>query len=192
VLWLFTQTPLGTAGSLTLGIGVMVTHRLYARPFARRCAPQRCLWCGGAIDVACELRVREPGGTTTWHACERKHADSLRRVLGWAARNAWLLRIGILGSIAAYLVLRVLELLERLGSVSPADTVNLFRLGVALTVLPLGWLASRAEPGTDDELSTPFPLHIQALIGSWSVLWLFRLVGLAWLILAVRHFAGSF
>lgn len=191
VLWLFVRTPLGTAGSLALGVGLMITHRLYARPFALRCAPRRCLWCAGAVEDGIELRVREPGETTSWYACKTEHADSLRRVLGWAARHAWMLRIGILGSLAVYLVLRVLELLERLGPVTPADTVNLFRLGVALTVLPLGWLATRAKPGTGDSLSAPFPVHVQALIGTSTVLKLFRLVGLVWLLLALHHFLGS-
>jgi hypothetical protein len=31
----------------------------------------------------------------------------------------------------------------------------------------------------------PFPLHIQALIGTGLVLWLFRLVGLVWLALGI-------
>ena len=31
--------------------------------------------------------------------------------------------------------------------------------------------------------------QIQALIGTWAVSWLFRVVGAAWLILAVLHFA---
>ena len=34
----------------------------------------------------------------------------------------------------------------------------------------------------------PFPVHIQALIGTWAVSWLFRVVGVAWLILAIVHF----
>lgn len=35
----------------------------------------------------------------------------------------------------------------------------------------------------------PFPVHIQALIGTWAVLWLFRLVGLVWLVQGLLHFA---
>jgi hypothetical protein len=38
-------------------------------------------------------------------------------------------------------------------------------------------------------LPVPFPVHIQALIGTWAVLWLFRIVGLAWLALATWHVA---
>jgi hypothetical protein len=53
--------------------------------------------------------------------------------------------------------------------------------------LTLALRFGRAEPAAFDRLRSPFPLHIQALIGSWAVLWLFRLVGLAWLVLAVLH-----
>jgi len=34
VLVLFTRAPLGVGISLALGVGLMLTHRLYARPFA--------------------------------------------------------------------------------------------------------------------------------------------------------------
>jgi hypothetical protein len=69
------------------------------------------------------------------------------------------------------------------------DAVNAFRLAIALTVLPLGLLATRGAAAADAPLRPPFPVHIQALIGTWAVSWLFRVVGAAWLILAVLHFA---
>lgn len=61
-------------------------------------------------------------------------------------------------------------------------------LSLALGVLlPLGWLgASRGRPPLDRP-RVPFPVHIQALIGTAAVLWLFRLIGIAWLALAVLH-----
>ena len=75
-----------------------------------------------------------------------------------------------------------------LGPLMPADTVAFFRLGVAVTVLPLGWLsASRGLLATEPKV--PFPVHIQALIGTAGVLWLFRLIGLLWLAQGLWHLA---
>ena len=47
VLLLFTRMPLGVGESLALGVAITITHRFYARPFARSRADRRCLWCGG-------------------------------------------------------------------------------------------------------------------------------------------------
>ena len=74
----------------------------------------------------------------------------------------------------------------RLGSVSTAQIVSLFRLGIAATVLPLAFLAPRGTGHPEAGVpQVPFPVHIQALIGTAAVLWLFRLVGLAWVALAL-------
>jgi hypothetical protein len=54
-------------------------------------------------------------------------------------------------------------------------------------VLPLGWLSSPADPPSPEAARLPFPLHIQALVGTAVVVWLFRLVGLLWLGLGLWH-----
>jgi hypothetical protein len=191
VLFLLTQAPLGVAVSLALGVMVMVSHRLYARPVALARAGRRCLWCGGAAGGGPELVIDEPMGTTRWRACGAPHADRVRRVLGWAAARRLLLQAGILGSLVVFLLLALLAWRGRAGPVQHADAVNLFRLGIAATVLPLSLLGPRAAPGAEP-LRAPFPVHIQALIGTAAVTWLFRIVGLGWLALAARHFAGRF
>ena len=66
----------------------------------------------------------------------------------------------------------------------------LFRLGVAVTVLPFGWLRGHARPGRGPSGRLPFPVHIQALVGTVWVLWLFRLVGLWWLAAGLVHLLG--
>jgi hypothetical protein len=187
VLWLFTRAPLGVTASLGLGVAVMATHRLYARRFALGNAEARCLWCGGASGAGPRLEVREPMAATAWRACRPEHAESLARLLGWAGAHARGLKAGILGTLAAFLPLAVLADQGRLGSVSYLDAVNLFRFGIALSVLTLALRFRSAAPTALDRLRSPFPVHIQALIGSAAVLWLFRLVGAAWLGLAVYH-----
>jgi hypothetical protein len=191
VLWLFTQAPLGVLPSLLLGTAIMGTHRLYARPWALARASVRCVWCGrgGAAPRVAALRVAEPFGETAWIACSDDHARALAGLLNWANAHARFLKIGILGTLLLFLLAGFATGAGHpIGSATFADWSAAFRLSIALTVLPLGWLGARkpADPGAG--LGSPFPLHIQALIGSSAVLWLFRLVGLAWLAVGLRHF----
>jgi hypothetical protein len=120
------------------------------------------------------------------------HAERVSRVLGWAEALARFLRLGILGTLAIFLVGAPFAAYGRLGPLTPADLVAFFRLGIAMTVLPMSLLAPRGPEPPAAALAAPFPVHIQALIGTAAVLWLFRLVGLAWLALGIWHGAGRF
>jgi hypothetical protein len=187
VLWLFTRAPLGVPASLALGVALMTTHRLYARPFALRLAAARCLWCGRVAENGPRLELRDPLGVVSSRACGAGHADLVARLVAWADAHAVFLKVGILGTLALFLPLSLLADQQRLGPVTYPDAVALFRLGIAISVLTLAVRFRRAAPAGAERLRSPFPLHLQALIGSVAVLWLFRLVGLAWLGLAVAH-----
>ncbi len=191
VLALFTRQPLGLRMSLGLGVALMVTHRLYARPFALRHAHERCLWCArqplGARGLT--LRLREPFGDTDWRACDETHHAGLRCVLGWAHDHAGLLRLGVAGGLLLLLVGLGARACGWTRGPTAADWVALFQASVASAVLPLAVLGPRARATRDTPLSVPFPVHIQALIGTANVLWLFRLVGTLWLGLAITHLA---
>jgi len=189
VLFLFTRAPLGLVASLALGVALMLSHRVYARPFALARSARRCLWCGRAAVEGPVLVIEEPLGTTRWRVCGEPHADRARRFLEWAARHRRFLQVGILGTLAAFLVTGAVIASGRASPRRYPDAVNAFRLAIAATVLPLGFLAIRGRTAADTPLRPPFPVHIQALIGTWAVSWLFRLVGLAWLALAILHFA---
>lgn len=190
VLWLFTQRPVGVVPSLTTGILLVATHRLYARPFALARADRRCLWCGAAAGPGPEIVVAEPLGRTSWRTCGPDHLRSLAGTLSFAGRHSPLLRVGILGSLGLFLAIAVASTAGHAAGLTPADATAAFRLGVAASVLPLGWLgagSAAAEPYV-----APFPVHIQALIGTRAVLWLFRWVGAVWLALGVIHVAARF
>ena len=191
VLWLLTQRPLGTWPSLGLGVTLMVTHRLYARPFVLARKDGRCLWCGraGDADHLQSIKVVEPMGESTWRACSGDHQARLRGFLGWASRNSLFLKIGIAGTLLAYLVGVPLAAYGKLGPVTSVDLSYGFRLLIALNVLPLGWLGPAS--GSGSALKLPFPVHIQALIGTVAVVWLFRIVGMIWLATSVIHFQGG-
>ena len=190
VLWLITMLPLGPAWSLSLGLLIMLTHRLYARPYALQRARRRCLWCGGAVGDrdAVAIEVREPGGAVTWQACGGLHATRLQNVLNWMSRHKLLVRVGIGLSLIAYLVGAVLAAAGKTGSVTTGDLSAAFRFAVAVTVLPTGWLGPRSGRQVADALQVPFPLHIQALIGTAAVMALFRWIGLVWLIVSCAWF----
>jgi hypothetical protein len=222
VLLLFTRMPFGVVPSIAAGLALMMTHPLYARPWALRYASHRCLWCGGPVaggaraSAGTELAVTDPRGIVSWSACGDDHRNSLIAMLRFAARHGALLRVGILGTVTVSLVAAVLADRGRLGPLYVSDASAFFRLGVGLTVLPLGWLGPRlgervgaasasegsadlgrgrtgstgpglGETGPADALSAPFPLHLAALIGVNAVLWLFRLVGLVWLAQGAFH-----
>jgi len=189
VLWLFTWQPLGPWASLGLGVLLVLTHRLYARPFALSRAGRRCLWCGGPAGEGPGVDVDEPFGRTSWRACGAAHASALARTLGWAAERSRLLAFGILGTLALFLCLSFAAALGRPAWLEAADATAVFRLGIALTVLPFGWLAPLTGPAGGPKGRLPFPLHIQALLGTFWVVWLFRLVGLWWLVAALLHLA---
>ena len=79
VLLLFTRQPLGALVSIGVGVGLVLTHRLYARPFALARASRRCLWCGGeARGDASPLALEEPLGRTEWRACAGAHRGPAR------------------------------------------------------------------------------------------------------------------
>jgi len=188
VLFLFTRAPLGIAWSLALGVALMLSHRVYARPFALARATRRCLWCGRAALDGPILDVEEPLGLTHWRTCGGTHERRARRFLEWAGAHRRFLLIGILGTLAAFLLAAAAMAAGLADGRRYPDAVNAFRLAIALTVLPLGLVATRGAAEADAPLRPPFPVHIQALIGTWGVSWLFRLVGAVWLILAIVYF----
>jgi hypothetical protein len=188
VLWLFTRFPVGILPSLALGTVLMLSHRLYARPFALGRSLRRCLYCGRAAGDGPIQEFREPFGLSTWRCCSEAHALVLKRILGWASRHSLFLRAGILGTLGLYLLGAVLSSRHLLGPVTVEDSVGAFRLLIALTVLPFALLGPFSAPEGD---SLPFPLHIQALIGTRWTLWLFRVVGIFWLGIGSRHFLAK-
>ena len=195
VLSLLTRVPLGPLWSPALAIALVLSHRLYARPFALARARRRCLWCGGPIATqGLTQTVHEPGGETTWMTCGGDHSRRLASFFTWLERYRMPIRVGILGSLLLYLGLFLPRWLGHATPWSPPDIAAAFQVGVAITVLPVGWLATRRRTDRKEKGAAPrvpFPVHIQALIGTVVVIWLFRLVGLAWLAMGLWQLTGA-
>jgi hypothetical protein len=191
VLFLLTRQPFGALPSLGLGVALTLTHRLYARPFALTRAGRRCLWCGGDAGAgAASLTLDEPLGRTDWRACAGVHRERLARTLGWASVHRRFVAAGILGTLALFLLLATAAEVSSAAWLRADDAVALLRLGVAATVLPLGWLAPTRGPAAGPAGRLPFPVHVQALVGTVWVVWLFRLVGLWWLVSGLAYAAA--
>ena len=149
--------------------------------------------CGAGHEQRLRIRltVREPFAQTDWSACSEAHAQAATGLLRWANAHALFLQTGILGTLALFLLAGLALALGRpLAGATYSDLSAFFRLAIAVTVLPLGWHGARGHATPGGPLRSPFPLHIQALIGSAAVVWLFRLVGLVWLITGLRHFVS--
>ncbi len=166
----------------------MVTHRLYARRFALRRAGHRCLWCGRAVTQGPAVTVIEPLGETVWTACGENHASRQKRVFAVAHSWRWILRGGILGALVLFLGLAFSAATLHAPPFSFADARAFFRLTVALTVVPFACRVAVSTAHEESLARSPFPVHIQALIGTRAVLWLLRLVGLVWGGLGIHYF----
>ena len=111
-------------------------------------------------------------------------------VLGWAQARGGLLQLGILGTLAVFLAWGLAVGFGWPNRAQFDDAVAFLRLGIAVSVLPLAWLAASIGPVEPAEtVRAPFPVHLSALVGLRVVLWLFRLIGLLWLVQVALHFA---
>lgn len=189
VLWLFTRAPLGVTPSIVVGVVAMATHRLYARRFALSRADARCLWTGAAATEGAVVTIQEPGATTSWRVSDEARRSRILRFLGFAHRSRLWLRATILGAIVVVVFGSVAVSVTPFDAIDHADISALFRLVVALGVLPLGWLGTRLGPEAAQPAPVPFPVHIQALVGSVVVMWLFRIIGIVWLFQGGAHVA---
>lgn len=191
VLFLFVAHPRPVAASLVAGLALMAGHRFLARPYMLATRPHKCVWCnrffspGGdepgtgerAPQRAVELAQGGALPPLELLACAA-HVMRTRRFFAFVERCRQPLRIGIglplgllLGALVAFSV--------GIGDWTDSATA-LFRLSVGLSVqlAALGpWLgapraASRAA----------FPVHNFYLLGVGAILWIFRLVGIWWIV----------
>ncbi len=187
VLLLFVAHPAPVGGSLAAGLLLMAGHRLLARPYMLATRPHKCVWCNRffAERVAERAVLLHQGGSLPpleLLAC-RAHVAPTRRFFAFLERCRQPLRIGIglplgilLGSLAAFSA--------GIGDWTEQATA-LFRLAVGLSVqlAALGpWLGAARE-----ESRAAFPLHNFYLLGVRAILWIFRLVGIWWILAGGRY-----
>jgi hypothetical protein len=188
VLFLFVRHPEPVGLSLAAGMVLMVGHRFLARPYMARALDAKCLWCNRALPAENEtLELATAAGPLTAHGCPGHRTPAARF---FAFADAWrlVLRLGIflpllllLGSLAA----------KALGRAVPLASITaLFQLAVGLTVnvAALGPFLGKqpAEPP-----AVPFPVHNFFLLGVRNLLWIFRLVGVWWIVRGLLYWGAS-
>ena len=202
VLFLFVRHPAPVGLSLLMGVLLMLGHRRLARPYMLRALPAKCLWCNrvpprgaGPADrprIGSEARLETgpevldlAAGTEVHHAlCCPGHRQPAGRFFAWLAAG----RLGFAAGIFLPLLLLLGALAAAaLGERTPLATATaLFQLVVGLTVnaAALGpWLGREPAPSTS--VPVPFPLHNFFLLGVRALLWIFRLVGVWWIVVGV-------
>jgi hypothetical protein len=180
VLYLFVAHPEPIAASLVTGVVTMLGHRLVARPFMERVRGERCIWCA---KVFAPGAAREPvalvaGDDATGFVACAHHAAPAGRFLSWVDRLRLPLRAGIALPLVGLLVALALAAAGR-GAALPWAT-EAFRLVVGLTVNLAALGPTLGRPGSPPR--AVFPPHNFALLGVRNLLWIFRLVGLWWIV----------
>jgi hypothetical protein len=183
VLFLFVRHPEPVGLSLAAGVALMLGHRFLARPYMARALTVKCLWCNRALPAGSEPLDLETGAGPLTARCCPGHREPAARFFAFA--DAWRLplRAGIflpllllLGSLAA----------TALGRAVPLPTITaLFQLvvGVTVNLAALGpWLGKARE-----RPAVPFPVHNFFLLGVRNLLWIFRLVGIWWIVRSLGY-----
>jgi hypothetical protein len=175
---------------LAAGIALMLGHRFLARPYMRRALAGKCLWCNRRLEpagpAAETLAVRSGGAEWTARFCPGHRAPGARFlafVEGWSR----VLRLGIF--LPLLLLLTALAATAAGRRVPLAAATDLFRLliGITVNLAAWGYLVRSREAGEAAPVSLPFPLHNFTLLGIRALLWIFRLVGIWWIGLALAH-----
>ncbi|MBD3336943.1 MAG: hypothetical protein GF355_15630 [Candidatus Eisenbacteria bacterium] len=197
VLFLYLAQPLGVLPSLGLGIAIMLGHRFVARPFSERHRTHRCLWCGRPLPIA-RVTLSLPqgkGAHKDYTFCPPSEQSCRRRWVGLhrlAGRQKHLLRLGVFGPLLFYLVV---EAARGLGNdLAPHALASaVFRGGIAATVVSVSFsyllLQPEGDPVEGPARPFPFPIHNLTLLGAGWTLWIFRVVGIWWLVQVTRQVA---
>jgi hypothetical protein len=190
VLFFFVRHPEPLALWIPLACVIMIGHRSLARPYAAQAVPIKCIWCNRvlprSLDSASASFDLAAGGIVVPVRTCRQHARPASRFFRflWAGRLPF--RIGIFIPLLLLLVSLGKGIAGDRGWIPLATVV--FQLAVALTVnfIALGpWMS--AKVGNPSPIPVPFPLHNFYLLGVRTLLWLFRLVGLWWVLVVFLH-----
>jgi hypothetical protein len=193
VLFLFVRHPAPIAASLTGGVGLMLGHRLLARPYMERVRDRRCVWCARTwqsppgADLVPAVEVTSATGRVQLLACPR-HVAPTRRFMAFVDRFRLPLRLGIAVPLAGLLGALALALTGETAALQPATA--LFQLLVGLTVNAAAWgYLAAGEPA---RTRGAFPLHNFYLLGLRILLWIFRLIGIWWIVAGAAWWIARF
>lgn len=178
VLFLFVRHPEPVGASLAAGLVLMVGHRFLARPYMEAVRTHKCFWCNGAPQPHGEpLLLRAGASEIGTVVCPRHHMPAAR-FAAFVERARLPLRAGIFVPLLILLLALVAAALGERRWLDPAVALFQLLVGITVNVAAFGYLA--AKPQTPARL--PFPAHNFFLLGVRNLLWVFRLVGLWWIV----------
>ena len=185
VLFLFVRHPVPVGVSLGAGLVLIVGHRLLARPYMKRVAAVKCVWCNRILPAAPEgkrageisiLDLRS-GGKVVKARCCAIHRKPAAKFFTFLHTWRWPLRLGIFTPLLFLLIALAASAAGQPAPVELATAWFKLVIGVTVNLAAFGYLGAR-ESGP---LDVPFPLHNFFLLGVRNLLWVFRLVGLWWI-----------
>jgi hypothetical protein len=194
VLFLFVRHPEPIAASLAAGVLLMLGHRFLARPYFVRVRGAKCIWCNRWIEGTARAADAEAievaaGAERVRFAACAGHAEPARRFFAWVDRLRLPLRAGIGLPLVALLVALGFAAAGRALSGLPVST-EVFRFVVGLTVHLAAIGPFVAAPASSAPPRAAFPLHNFSLLGASAILWIFRLVGIWWIVAGGRALAA--
>ena len=195
VLFLFVRHPEPVGASLAAGVVLMVGHRFLARPYMEAVRTRKCLWCNGrprpqseplSLLVGGRRSDDEAGGGELVAVVCARHRAPAARFLAFLERARLPLRLGIFAPLLLLLAALVAAALGERRWLDPAVALFQGIVGITVNVAAFGYLA--ATPRVPARV--PFPAHNFFLLGIRNLLWVFRLVGIWWIVVAVLFVAG--
>lgn len=185
VLFLYVRHPDPVGVSLVAGVVLMLGHRLMARPYMRRVASLKCIWCNRILPDAPEgrrlgeisaLELRSGGGVIQARCCAL-HYKPATKFFTFLHSWRWPLRLGIFVPLLFLLIALAAFAAGQPAPVNLATAWFKLVVGVTVNVAAFGYLASKGE----GRLEAPFPVHNFFLLGVRNLLWVFRLIGIWWI-----------
>ena len=185
VLFLFVRHPTPVGASLVVGIALIAIHRPLGRAYMRGVLAEKCLWCNGAPRPAGEPFPLATGdGELVATVCPR-HRKPAARFVTFLDRARLALRLGIFAPLLLLLVALGAAALGEGRWLPTAVAVFQLAVGITVNVAALGYLSVRAARSP---ARVPFPAHNFFLLGIRNLLWIFRAVGIWWIIVGVKFF----
>jgi hypothetical protein len=188
VLYLFLTFPFDTLPSLIIGALIMFGHRFIARPYMLRNIDKRCIWNGRLLnDKNQRFVVKTKKENLTFFAFSAEDKGNALKFFNYLHYARSILKIAILGTLAWYIVSLLLGEINSAWRYLPRETfVQIFKVVIAFTVVLSSVLyrfAAKAEP-----VKAVFPTHNFFLLGIRWILWVFRIVGILWIVQWILSF----
>ncbi len=182
VLVLYLVYPLGVLPSILLGMGLMFGHRFIARPWMMKNINKRDIWTGNLLEkTEHKFQLIEGKEELLFYASTEKNRTEAVKFFNFLRKYRFIAGPAILGTVFWYLVSVLLaEASESLRYLSMDHMVLIFKMVIAVTVILVSILYKTAD--TQTPVKAVFPVHNLFLLGiSWT-LWIFRLVGIYWVV----------